>query len=142
MSQAKTGDTVNVHYTGKLDDGSQFDSSSGRDPLEFEIGGGQVFPGFEKEVEGMSVGDNKSFRLEPEDAYGPRYDQLVQSIARNDLPEEIQLEEGMALQGKSDDGQVTNFMVTSVNEETVTVDANHPLAGHALSFDIELVKIS
>ena len=142
MSQAKTGDTVKIHYTGTLDDGTQFDSSAGRDPLEFKLGGGQVFPGFEKAVEGMAVGDSKNFRLEPDDAYGPRHDELVHSVARSDLPEELELETGMALEGKSSDGQVTRFTITAVNDDTVTVDANHPLAGLALCFDIELVAIS
>lgn len=142
MSQAKAGDTVRIHYTGTLDDGTQFDSSSGRDPLEFELGRGQVILGFEKAVEGMTVGDTKNIRLEPDDAYGPHHDQLVQTVSRNDLPDDLSLAEGMALQTKSQDGQVTRLTVTSVTEETVTLDANHPLAGQALSFEIELVKIA
>ncbi len=142
MSQAKAGDTVRIHYTGTLDDGTQFDSSAGRDPLEFELGRGQVILGFEKAVEGMTVGDTKNIRLEPDDAYGPHHDQLVQTVSRNDLPDDLSLAEGMALQTKSQDGQVTRLTVTSVTEETVTLDANHPLAGQALSFEIELVKIA
>ena len=92
MSQAKAGDTVKIHYTGTLDDGTQFDSSSGRDPLEFELGCGQVILGFEKAVEGMAVGDSKNIRLKPDDAYGPRYDQLVQVVARSALPDDLALE--------------------------------------------------
>jgi peptidylprolyl isomerase len=141
MSHAKSGDTVKIHYTGTLDDGSQFDSSSGRDPREFEVGSGQVIPGFDKAVEGMAVGDSKSVRIEAEDAYGQRHDQLVQEVDRSLLPEDLDPKAGMALQSNSPDGQVMQFMVTAVNEETVTVDANHPLAGQALSFDIELVDI-
>lgn len=142
MSQVKAGDTVRIHYTGTLDDGTQFDSSAGRDPLEFQLGRGQVIPGFEKAVEGMAIGDGKKVRLEPDDAYGPRYDQLVQIVARSDLPDDLPLKEGMALQGQGPDGQVTQLMVTAVTEQTVTIDANHPLAGQALSFEIEVVEIS
>jgi len=141
MSQAKSGDTVKIHYTGTLDDGTQFDSSQGRDPLEFEVGSGQVIPGFDKAVEGMTVGDNKSVRIEADEAYGPRHEQLVQEVDRSVLPDDLNPETGMALQSSSPDGQVTQFMVTDVTDQTITVDANHPLAGQALSFDIELVDI-
>ncbi len=141
MSHAKSGDTVKIHYTGTLDDGTEFDSSAGRDPLEFEVGSGQVIPGFDKAVEGMSVGDSKSVRIEADDAYGRRHDQLVQEVERSVLPDELDPKEGMALQSSSPDGQVTQFMVTAVSADTITVDANHPLAGEALSFDIELVEI-
>jgi peptidylprolyl isomerase len=142
MSHAKSGDTVKIHYTGTLDDGTQFDSSAGRDPLEFEVGSGQVIAGFDKAVEGMAVGDSKSVRLEPDEAYGPRHDQLVQEVDRSMLPDDLDPKEGMALQSSSPDGQVMQFMVTDVSEQSITVDANHPLAGQALSFDIELVEIS
>ena len=141
MSNAKSGDTVKIHYTGTLDDGSQFDSSAGRDPLEFEIGSGQVIPGFDKAVEGMAVGDSKNVRIEPGDAYGQRHEQLVQEVDRSLLPDDLDPREGMTLQSSSPDGQTMQFMVTAVAEETITVDANHPLAGQALSFDIELVEI-
>jgi len=141
MSHAKSGDTVKIHYTGTLDDGTQFDSSQGREPLEFEVGSGQVIPGFDKAVEGMTVGDSKSVRIEADEAYGPRHEQLVQQVERSVLPDDLNPETGMALQSSSPDGQVTQFMVTDVTDETITVDANHPLAGQALSFDIELVDI-
>ena len=141
MSQAKSGDTVKIHYKGTLDDGTEFDSSAGRDPLEFEVGGGQVIPGFDRAVEGMSVGENKSVRIEPGDAYGPRHEQLVQDVPRSDLPEDMNPEVGMALQSQSPDGQLMVLAVTAVTEESITVDANHPLAGQALNFDIELVSI-
>ena len=141
MSQAKSGDTVKIHYTGKLDDGTEFDSSAGRDPLEFELGGGQVIPGFDTAVEGMAVGDSKSVRIEPDQAYGERHEQLVQDVPRSSLPDELNPEVGMALQSQSPDGQVMVLMVAAVDEETITVDANHPLAGQALNFDIELVEI-
>ena len=89
MSNAKTGDTVKIHYTGKLDDGTQFDSSAGRDPLEFELGGGQVIPGFDSAVEGMAVGESKNVRIEPDQAYGERHEQLVQQVPRSALPEDL-----------------------------------------------------
>jgi peptidylprolyl isomerase len=141
MSNAKSGDTVKIHYTGTLDDGSQFDSSAGRDPLEFEVGSGQVIPGFDKAVEGMAVGDSKNVRIEPDEAYGQRHEQLVQEVDRSLLPDDLDPKEGMTLQSSSPDGQTMQFMVTAVAEETITVDANHPLAGQVLSFDIELVEI-
>ena len=141
MSHAKSGDTVKIHYTGTLDDGTQFDSSQGRDPLEFEVGSGQVIPGFDKAVEGMTVGDSKSVRIEADEAYGPRHEQLIQQVERSVLPDDLNPETGMALQSSSPDGQVTQFVVTDVSDENITVDANHPLAGQALSFDIELVDI-
>ena len=141
MSQAKSGDTVKIHYTGTLDDGTEFDSSAGRDPLEFEIGSGQVIPGFDKAVEGMTVGDKQSVRIEATDAYGDRHEQLVQTVPKSALPEEIEPAVGMALQSQSPDGQVMNLTVTEVTDDAITVDANHPLAGQALTFDIELVAV-
>lgn len=142
MSQAKSGDIVKIHYKGTLDDGSQFDSSEDRDPLEFELGSGQVIPGFDTAVEGMTVGESKNVRLEPEEAYGPRHDQLVQEVERSVLPEDLTPEEGMALQTESPEGQVMQLMVTAITETTITLDANHPLAGQALSFEIELVDVA
>lgn len=142
MTQAKSGDTVRIHYTGTLDDGTEFDSSSGRDPLQFTIGSGQVIPGFDKAVEGMAVGDSKSVNIPAEDAYGPRRDNMVQDVPRTALPEDLDPVEGMALQAKGQDGNVINLTVTSVKDDAITVDANHPLAGKALNFDIELVDIA
>jgi peptidylprolyl isomerase len=142
MSQAKPGDTVSIHYTGTLDDGTQFDSSDGRDPLQFTIGTGQVIPGFDKAVEGMAVGDSKSVNIPPEDAYGPRHDQMIQDVPKTALPDDLEPVEGMALQAQGQDGQVINLTVTEVSDESITVDGNHPLAGQALNFDIELVEIA
>ena len=142
MSAAKAGDTVRIHYKGTLDDGTEFDSSAGRDPLEFRLGEGQVISGFDKAVEGMAVGDNKTVRIDAEDAYGQRHEQLVQEIPRNVLPEDVVPEEGMTLQSQNPEGQTMLLTVTAVAEESITVDANHPLAGMALSFDIELVEIA
>lgn len=142
MSEAKSGDKVQIHYTGKLDDGTTFDSSTGRDPLEFELGSGQVIAGFDKAVQGMTEGDTKSVTLDPDEAYGQRHDQLVQEVPKNALPDDLEPKVGMALQSRSPDGEVTQLTVTEVKDETITVDANHPLAGQPLNFDIELVKIS
>ena len=141
MSRAKNGDTVKIHYTGTLDDGTEFDSSAGRDPLEFQLGGGQVIPGFDNAVEGMTVGDSKNVRIEPDEAYGQRHEQLVQDVQRSALPDDLTPEVGMALQSQSPDGRVMMLTVTAVAEDTITVDGNHPLAGQSLSFDIELVAI-
>mgnify|MGYP000040062243 FL=1 len=141
MSQAKAGDTVKIHYTGTLDDGSEFDSSSGRDPLEFTVGSGQVIPGFDKAVEGMAVGDQKKVRIEAEDAYGEPSDQMIQEVPKSALPDDLEPKEGMGLQARGQDGRVINLTVTEVGDETITVDGNHPLAGKPLTFDIELVSI-
>lgn len=141
MSAAKSGDTVRIHYTGKLEDGTQFDSSESRDPLEFALGGGQVIPGFDSAVEGMAVGDKKSVTIQPEEAYGPRHDQLIQDVPRKQLPDDMTPEVGMELQAQNETGEVMRFAVTAVDDDAITVDGNHPLAGKALSFDIELVEI-
>ena len=141
MSQAKSGDTVRIHYTGTLDDGTEFDSSAGRDPLEFSLGGGQVIPGFDSAVTGMSVGDSKTVTISPDDGYGPRHEQLVQQVPKSTLPEDIEPAIGMHLQSQTPDGQVMNLVVVEVAEESITLDANHPLSGQALTFAIELVEI-
>jgi len=141
MTQAKSGDTVRIHYTGTLDDGTQFDSSTGRDPLEFALGGGQVIPGFDSAVDGMSVGDSKTVTIAPDEAYGQRHEQLVQQVPRSALPEDIEPTAGMQLQSQSPDGQVMNLVVIQVEDESITLDANHPLSGQALTFAIELVEI-
>lgn len=142
MSQAKSGDTVKIHYTGTLDDGTQFDSSAGREPLEFTVGSGQVIPGFDKAVEGMAVGDEKDVNIEPDDAYGPRQEEMMQEVPKSALPAELEPTEGMNLQAQGQDGQVINVTIASVSDDSITVDANHPLAGKALNFNIQLVEIS
>lgn len=141
MSAAKSGDTVRIHYTGKLEDGTPFDSSEGRDPLEFALGGGQVIPGFDNAVEGMAVGEKKSVTVPPEEAYGPRHDQLIQDVPKSQLPDDLTPAVGMQLQTQSETGDVVRLAVTAVDDESITVDGNHPLAGKALNFDIELVEI-
>jgi len=142
MSQAKTGDTVKIHYTGTLEDGTEFDSSAGREPLEFEMGSGQVIPGFDTAVDGMSIGESKTVTIPPGEAYGDRHDQLVQQVPKSALPDDMKPEVGMQLQSQSPEGQVMNLVVVEVEEESITVDANHPLAGKALTFAIELVEIA
>ena len=141
MSEAKSGDTVRIHYTGTLDDGTQFDSSAGRDPLEFELGSGQVIPGFDKGVEGMAVGDKKSVTIDPDDAYGQHHEQLIQVVPKDQLPDDMTPEVGMQLQTQNETGQIMRLSVTAVDDESITVDGNHPLAGKTLNFDIELVEI-
>ena len=141
MTQAKSGDTVRIHYTGTLADGTQFDSSAGRDPLEFSLGAGHVIPGFDSAVDGMNVGESKTVTIEPDQAYGQRHDQLVQQVSRSALPDDMEPAVGMHLQSQSPEGQVMDLVVTEVDDETITVDANHPLSGHALTFEIELVEI-
>jgi len=131
---AQVGDTVSVHYRGTLDDGSEFDSSAGRDPLQFTVGEGQVIPGFDSAVVGMAVGDKKEVRLEPDDAYGERTDERVINVPKEQAPEGLEVGQQVML------GQAPATVV-DINDEGVTVDANHPLAGQALTFEIELVGV-
>ena len=142
MSKAKSGDTVKIHYTGTLEDGTKFDSSAGREPLEFALGGGQVIPGFDTAVDSMNVGDSKTVTIPPGEAYGERHEQLVQEVPKSALPEDMKPEVGMQLQSQSPDGQIMDLVIAAVEEETITVDGNHPLAGQALTFAIELVEIA
>lgn len=141
MNQAKSGDTVKIHYTGTLKDGTEFDSSAGREPLQFILGSGKVIPGFENAVEGMAVGDKKTVNIPSEEAYGPRREEMVQEFPRTALPDDLEPEEGMALQARNQGGEMINLTITTVNDDSITVDGNHPLAGRALNFDIELVDI-
>ena len=140
MTQAAAGQTVRIHYTGTLDDGSTFDSSIGRDPLEFQLGSGQIIPGLDNAIVGMAIGDSKQVAIQPADAYGEREEGMIQSVPVSALPDDIQPAVGMQLQGQSAEGQVTQFVITEVNDESITVDANHPLAGKVLHFDVELVE--
>jgi peptidylprolyl isomerase len=142
MTQVKSGDTVAIHYTGTLLDGSTFDSSDGREPLEFEVGSGQIIPGLDGALPGMAVGDKKVVKIGSEDAYGPINPEMRQAVPREGIPADIPLEVGVQLQMQTPDGQAMPVMVVEVDEATVTLDANHPLAGKDLQFDIELVKIA
>jgi FKBP-type peptidyl-prolyl cis-trans isomerase 2 len=141
MTQVKTGDTVHIHYIGTLNDGTTFDSSEGREPLTFEVGSGQIIPGLDSAIPGMTVGDKKTVNVACDDAYGQMNPAMRQDVPRADIPAEIPLEVGSRLQMQTQDGQVIPVTVASVEEETVTLDANHPLAGEDLTFNIELVKI-
>lgn len=140
MPSAKAGDTVRVHYTGKLEDGSVFDSSDGRDPLEFTVGTGQVIPGFEAAVSGMSPGEERSVTIPATDAYGDRKDDLVIVVDRTQLPPDIEPSVGQQLQ-LSQEGRAFVVTIADVTPEKITLDANHPLAGEDLTFDLELVGI-
>lgn len=143
MAQAESGDTVKIHYTGTLEDGSQFDSSYDRDePLEFQLGSGQMIPGFEKAVMGMEPGDSKVVKIPSEHAYGPVNPNQIVEVPRSQMPEGLEIRKGMQLQGKSPDGKTLLLVVADMSESTVTLDGNHPLAGKDLTFDIELVGIS
>lgn len=142
MTQAKPGDTLHLHYTGMLDDGTVFDSSEGRDPLSFELGSGQIIPGLDNGVTGMEVGEKRKVRIEPEDAYGAHVPDRVQAVDRSSFPDHIPAEPGTPLQVQTQDGQTMNVVIADVTEDKVLLDANHPLAGKALTFDVELVKIA
>lgn len=141
MTTAKQGDTVRIHYKGTLNDGTVFDSSEGRDPLEFEVGSGAIIPGLDIAIPGMTVGDNKTVNVPADQAYGPVNDQARQAVPRNDIPADIPLEVGTQLQMQTPDGQVVPVTVADVSESEVTLDANHPLAGKDLTFAIEMVEI-
>jgi len=130
-----------VHYTGRFEDGTVFDSSINSSPLQFVIGEGRLIPGFEQAVVGMSPGESKSTTIPPEEAYGPHHEQIVKVIDRKQVPPDLKLEVGQQLEIRRPDGQKTMVMVTDVSESTVTLDANHPLAGKGLTFDIQLVEI-
>ncbi len=138
---AKDGDIVQVQYTGKLADGTVFDSSVGGDPLEFTLGKGQMIPGFEKAVRGMKAGEKKTFTIPAAEAYGQRKDNLTSEVSRDKLPSGMAPTVGQQLQTKLADGTVITVVITKVTETTVTIDANHPLAGKDLTFEIELLKI-
>ncbi len=138
MNDARTandGDAVAVHYTGTLDDGSQFDSSAGRDPLEFVVGSGQVISGFDQAVRGLAIGESRTVRMEPADAYGERRDDMVITVPLEQAPPGIKVGDQVSA------GNMPAEII-AVDEETVTIDANHRLAGEALTFDVELVKFS
>lgn len=141
MAEVKTGDTVAIHYTGTLLDGTTFDSSDGREPLQFEVGSGQIIPGLDVALPGMEVGEKKVVKIACVDAYGPLNPEMRQAVPREGIPADIPLEVGTQLQMQTPDGQAMPVMVIEVDEATVTLDANHPLAGKDLQFDIELVKI-
>ena len=142
MAQAKQGDKVQVHYTGKFESGEVFDSSVNGDPLEFTIGEGQVIPGFEAAIVGMGVGDTKTTHIPADDAYGPRHDEMVLAVKPDQFPPDIEPSVGDQLQVQMQDGTPVVVVVASVEEDKVLLDANHPMAGRDLIFDLELVGIA
>jgi len=141
MAQAKHGDTVKVHYTGKLEDGTVFDTSINRDPLQFTIGEGQIIPGFEQAVVGMNPGESKTTKVPADKAYGSHHKKRVLVVDRNQFPVDLKPEVGQKLQIRRTDGQTIVVTVTDVSESSVTLDANHPLAGKDLTFDIQLIEL-
>ncbi len=141
MAEAKQGDTVRVHYTGMLDDGTVFDTSVNREPLQFTIGSGQVIPGFEEAVVGMNPGESRTATVPAGQAYGPHRDEMVLLVDRDQFPPDIEPEVGQQLQVHQAEGAPIIVTVTDVTDQNVTLDANHPLAGKDLTFDISLVDI-
>ncbi|WP_299809332.1 peptidylprolyl isomerase [uncultured Roseibium sp.] len=142
MSEAKSGDTVRLHYKGTLDDGSVFDSSEGRDPLEFTVGTGQIIPGLERAIPGMKVGDEKTVKVEAAEAYGPLNPDARQAVPRANMPENVEITVGLQLQAQTETGQMMTVTVVEVSEDEVVLDANHPLAGKDLTFEIQLTSIN
>ena len=142
MTTVKTGDTVRIHYTGTLTDGTVFDTSEGRDPLQFEVGSGQIIPGLDRALPGMEVGEKKTVPVPCDEAYGPLDPGMRQDVPRDGIPKEIPLDIGTTLQMQTPEGRVVPVTVVDVTETQVTLDANHPLAGRDLTFAIELVEIA
>jgi len=141
MQQVKSGDKVKVHYHGKLTNGETFDSSEGRSPLEFEVGGGMVIKGFDDGVTGMSIGEKKTVNIPFNEAYGPRNPEMVIEFPKDRFPQDMEIEVGMPLAMSGGNGEQFQVVVTEIKEDSVMLDANHPLAGQDLVFDIELVEI-
>ncbi|OIQ97461.1 FKBP-type 16 kDa peptidyl-prolyl cis-trans isomerase [mine drainage metagenome] len=142
MQQVKKGDTIKVHYHGKLVDGTTFDSSEGREPLEFEVGSGMVIPGFDEGVTGMAVGDKKTVQIPADEAYGPKQEDMIMEFPREKFPADMVPEVGMQLNMNNGQGQSFPVVIVEVQETVVILDANHPLAGQDLIFDLELVEIN
>lgn len=140
--QAKNGDNVKVHYTGKLTSGEQFDSSAGREPLEFTVGAGQMIKGFDAAIPGMAVGDKKTINIPAAEAYGERSDDAIIEFPKENVPPDMKLEAGMKLTLSNQHGQPVPVVVTEVKDDVIILDANHFLAGEELIFDIELVEIN
>ena len=141
MQQVKSGDKVKVHYHGRLTSGETFDSSSGRQPLEFEVGSGMVIKGFDDGVTGMAVGEKKTINIPFDEAYGPRNPDMVIEMPRDKFPKDLEIEPGMPLGMKDQQGQQFEVTIVEIKDDVVLLDANHPLAGQDLVFDLELVEI-
>ena len=141
MPKAKEGDSVTVHYTGRLEDETVFDSSRGRGPLSFELGSGQIIPGFERAVMGMAPGETKTFTIPSEEAYGPRREDQIVEVDRSILPEDIDPSVGQQLKVQQANGATAVVRVQDITESTIVLDANHPLAGKDLTFEVELIEV-
>lgn len=141
MQQAKSGDTVKVHYHGRLTSGETFDSSAGREPLEFEVGGGMVIKGFDDGVTGMAIGEKKTITIPADEAYGARQEEMMVEFPINQFPPDLKPELGMPLTMTTAQGHPVQVVIAEIKEESVVLDANHPLAGKDLVFDLELVEI-
>ncbi len=141
MRRATSGDRIRFHYKGTLDDGTEFDSSAEREPIEITIGRGQFLPGLENALMGMAEGDTKRVTLEPENAFGAYDPKLIKTVERDSIPAEIKLEIGTVLKAKNEKGDLTPVKVVEFSDKNVTVDINHPLAGKALTFELTLVEI-
>lgn len=141
MAQVKSGDKIKVHYHGKLTSGETFDSSAGREPLEFEVGSGMVIKGFDEGVTGMEVGEKKTINIPFGEAYGPKNPEMVIEMPKDRFPKDMEIEVGMPLGMSDQDGQQFQVTVVEIKEDVVMLDANHPLAGQDLVFDLELVEI-
>ena len=141
MAQVKSGDKIKVHYHGKLTNGETFDSSAGREPLEFEVGSGMVIPGFDDGVTGMTVGEKKTVNIPFGEAYGPKNPEMVIEMPKDRFPEDMQVEVGMPLMMNDQQGQQFQVTIVEIKDDAVMLDANHPLAGQDLIFDLELVEI-
>ncbi len=141
MAQVAVGDTVRIHYTGTLKDGTEFDSSAGRDPLQFKIGEKSIIPHLEDAIVGMAVGDKATVEITAENAYGPRRDEAIQIVERSLMPQDVELGVGSQVQATGDGGQVFVLTIVEMTDDTVTLDGNHPLAGEDLTFQIEVVEI-
>ncbi|MGK7396711.1 MAG: FKBP-type peptidyl-prolyl cis-trans isomerase [Candidatus Cyclobacteriaceae bacterium M3_2C_046] len=142
MTEARKGNTVKVHYTGRLNDGTVFDSSVNKEPLSFKLGEGNMIPGFEKAVEGLKEGEKVTANIDSQEAYGERRDDLLVEVPRQNVPESITPEVGQQLSIKQPDGNTIPVVVTETKPESIVLDANHPLAGKDLIFDIEVVQVS
>jgi peptidylprolyl isomerase len=135
------GDVIVVEYTGTLDDGTQFDTSVGKEPLEFKLGSGDVIPGFEKGLIGLKVGEHKTIDITPEDAYGPHHAKLVQEVPKSKFPPNVELKKGLLLTMKAPTGQVLMARIAEIKGDTAMLDLNHPLAGQALHFKVKVLAI-
>jgi peptidylprolyl isomerase len=141
MVQAQIGDTVKINFTGKLEDGSVFGSTTNQEPLEFKLGEGQILPGVEKGIEGMNVGESKTIKVPPEQAYGQHRKELVEEVGRDQFPNDVEPKVGQRFNVPQSNGQTAVVRVVNVSESMVTLDANHPLAGKDLTFELELLDI-